>query len=215
MKNRGYTLIEVLISLLIFGLIVGLVSYAVSQGLNQYKGVIQKTSNFWEKSKILWLHKSFASTIDYYVKEEEWFPFFEGNSDYITYITESPIAESIPVVAIIVNERKDNGKRRLVYYELPVYTLNYKGIREILSSEKYKESRKIVLIDNLDSVSFEYFGGDINKELPDWYSNFSGKRQKTLPTFLKISFKLNEEKRNFIFTIRNNSNIKDIYNEIY
>ncbi|MEN2985837.1 MAG: prepilin-type N-terminal cleavage/methylation domain-containing protein [Thermodesulfovibrionaceae bacterium] len=76
MKDKGYTLIEILISLLIFGLIVGVVSYAVSQGLNQYKGVIQKTSHFWEKSKIFWLNKSFASIIDYYVEVRRLVSFF-------------------------------------------------------------------------------------------------------------------------------------------
>lgn len=215
MKQKGYTLIEILISLFIFGLVISLVSFAVSQGLSQYKDVIQKTSKFWERSKIFWFHKSFSSIIDYYVKDEDWFPFFEGDSSSMIYITESPIAEGIPVIAIIVNERKDFDKRTLIYYELPVYTLNYKEIKEIYNSGKYKEGKKIVLIDNLDSVNLEYFGGDVNRESPDWYSNFSGKRQKTLPQFVKISFKRNGEKRNFIFTIRNNSKIKDIYNEIY
>ncbi|MEM0333737.1 MAG: type II secretion system protein, partial [Candidatus Aenigmatarchaeota archaeon] len=67
MKERGYTLLEIMISIFIFGLMVSLIFYALSQGLYQYKGVIQKTSTFWEKSKILWLHKIFSSAIDYYV----------------------------------------------------------------------------------------------------------------------------------------------------
>lgn len=215
MNRKGFTLIEVIISILIFGVIVLLISYAVSQGLYQYKGVIHKTANFWEKSKILLLHKSFASTLDYYVKEEEWFPLFEGDSNSIVYITESPIADNLPVLAIITNEIRDFGQKTLVYYELPINTLKYKEIIEIHNSGKLKEGKRIVLIENLDSVSFDYFGRNINKESSNFYSNFSGKKQKILPQFVKISLKQYGKKIDFIFVIKNNSYIKEIYNDIY
>lgn len=215
MNKNGYTLIEVLISILLFGLIVLLVSYAISQGLYQYRGVILRTANFWEMSKILLLHKSFASTIDYYVKDEDWFPLFEGESNSILYITESPIAEFNPVIALIIIERKELGKKTLVYYELPIHTLNYKDIQEISNSEKYKEGKKIVLFKNLESVTFEYYGGDMQKESLTWYSNFSGKKQKNLPQFVKIILKFNEKRVNLTFSVKSNSLIKNIYNEIY
>ncbi|MEM1687495.1 MAG: prepilin-type N-terminal cleavage/methylation domain-containing protein [Zestosphaera sp.] len=215
MKERGYTLLEIMISIFIFGLMVSLIFYALSQGLYQYKSVIQKTSTFWEKSKILWLHKIFSSTIDYYVKDEEWFPFFEGESNIIVFISESSIAENLPVMAIISSEKSESGKKRLVYYELPVYTLNYKEIKEIINSEVFKKYRKIIILDNLDSISFEYFGGDINKESADWYSYFSGKKQKTLPQFVKITLRENDTKKSLFFALKNNSNLKEVYNEIY
>ncbi|MEO0230718.1 MAG: prepilin-type N-terminal cleavage/methylation domain-containing protein [candidate division WOR-3 bacterium] len=215
MKERGYTLLEIMISIFIFGLMVSLIFYALSQGLYQYKSVIQKTSTFWEKSKILWLHKIFSSTIDYYVKDEEWFPFFEGESNIIVFISESSIAENLPVMAIISSEKSESGKKRLVYYELPVYTLNYKEIKEIINSEVFKKYRKIIILDNLDSISFEYFGGDISKESADWYSYFSGKKQKTLPQFVKITLRENDTKKSLFFALKNNSNLKEVYNEIY
>ncbi|MEN2985838.1 MAG: hypothetical protein ABDH16_04200 [Thermodesulfovibrionaceae bacterium] len=86
---------------------------------------------------------------------------------------------------------------------------------EIVTSEKYKEKRGIVLFNNIDLVVFEFFGGDIKREKLDWYSSFSGEKYKSLPHFVKVSFRQNGEKISYIFTVRNNSNIKDIYNEIY
>ncbi len=215
-SKKAYTLIEVLISLAIFSLIVSLISYALSQGLNQYKDVTKRTSSFWERAKILWLQKSFGSIIDYYVKDEEWFPFFEGTSEYIVYITESPLANNIPVVVFLVNERNENGKRNLVYYELPVLTKDYRELLDYIKFEKYRQERGIILLKDMESLRFEFFGSDFLKLKADWYSNFSGKEKKLLPQFIKISYKsITSENMELIFLVRNNSLIKQIYNEIY
>lgn len=215
MKERGYTLIEILISLLIFSLITGLISYAVSQGLSQYKGIIKKTSTHWDKAKIFFLNKSFASTVDYYVKEETWFPFFEGDINYIIYITEAPLAESFPVLVFIVREKSSNGKWKITYYEIPVYTLSHKQIQDLFSSGKYKKGNKMVLFNDLDDVKFEFFGQKKTREKPDWYSKFSGKNEKSLPMIIRFYLTEGEEKKNLFFFIKNNSDLKEIYNEIY
>jgi len=209
-KNRGYTFIEILLSLIIFSMTVGLVSYAITQSLDQYKAVIHKTTGIWQKTKMLWLQKSFSSVIDYYVKEEDWFPFFEGDRDYIAYITEVAFAKDKPVLAVITCE-----KNNIIYYEIPVYTLTYREIKQILQEGGFRKGTKVFLFENVESPYFEYYGWQPDKERPLWDSIYSGQKNKLLPIYVKISFKENNNKVSYLFSIRNNSTLKEIYNEIY
>jgi hypothetical protein len=209
-KKRGYTFIEILLSLIIFTMTVGLVSYAITQSLDQYKGVIHKTTGFWQKTKMFWLQKSFSSTIDYYVREEEWFPFFEGERDYIAYITEVAFAFDKPVLAVITLE-----KNSIVYYEIPVYTLTYTEIKQILREGGFRKGTRVILFENVESPYFEYYGWQPAKERPSWDSIYSGQKNKLLPMYVKISFKKDNNRLFYLFPIRNNSTLKEIYNEIY
>jgi len=209
-KKKGYTFIEILLSLIIFSMTVGLVSYAITQSLDQYKGVIHKTAGIWQKTKIFWLQKSFSSIIDYYIKEEDWFPFFEGDREHIAYITEVAFAKDKPVLAVITCE-----KSSLVYYEIPVYTLTYREIKEIIQKGEFRKGTKVIIFENIEDPYFEYYGWHPDKDRPLWDSVYSGQKNKLLPLYVKITFKENNNRVFYLFALKNNSTLKEIYNEIY
>ena len=89
----------------------------------------------------MWVTKSFNAAIDYYVYTEgkKWFPYFHGSQGSVSYVSLSPVAGDLPVVVWLKNEKMNTGKRSLVYYELPVYTKDYKELERMDTFHDYKK----------------------------------------------------------------------------
>lgn len=216
-KFTGYTLMEVLIASLIFSSIILLSVYALEQGIRQYKGILERGFNFWEKARIFWLSRSLSSAIDYYVYDERkkfWYPFFKGRVDMVAYISLAPFSHNTPVLAILKKEEKD-GKFELVYYELPVYTYNLKDLEEILVFESYQRGIKFTFFEGLESLEFKYYGYDRFRHFNDWFSEFDGSRFLQLPLSLKIEYNQGDKKNFFYFPLNVQNFRKAYYNEFY
>jgi general secretion pathway protein J len=215
--SKGYTLIEVLVAMAIFSSMVMLAGVALNQSLKQYHGLAEKGIGFWDNAKKIWIDKSFNSTIDYYVytRTDEWFPYFKGSQEGISYISLAPLAGEIPVVVWIRNEAEANGKRSLVYYELPVYTKTYEEIERNYIFADYKKGRSLKLLEGVEGIGFSFYGYDIIENKYEWSSNFDGSRMKLLPSSIIISYSHNGKKDRLVFGINVNSLAKIYYNEIY
>lgn len=188
---KGYTLLEVLIASLIFSMIIFLATFVLNQSLKQYQDLIQKGLNFWENAKIFWLQKSLSSAIDYYVYDERkklWFPFFIGNTNEIVYVSLSPLSNDYPVLVVLKKEILSKEKEALVYYELPVYTMNFNDIEKILIFSEYKKYNSVVLFKDLERLSFKFYGYDPANKFYDWFSEYNSNYSFCLPSIIKIEF---------------------------
>jgi len=216
-SSKGYTLIEVLVALAIFTSMMMLAGVALNQGLKQYHGLAEKGIGFWDYAQKIWIDKSFNSTIDYYVYRRGggWFPYFKGNQEGISYISLAPLAGDLPVVIWIRNEAAENGKRSLVYYELPVYAKSYEDIERNYIFGDYKKGRSLKLLEGVEGIEFSFYGYDFLEGRFKWYSDFEGERMKFLPSSIIISYKQDGRKSKLVFGINVNSAIKTVYNEIY
>ncbi|MBI4691172.1 MAG: prepilin-type N-terminal cleavage/methylation domain-containing protein [Nitrospirae bacterium] len=214
--HRGYTLIEVIVATAIFSSMVLLATMALNQGLKQYHGLMERGINFWDNARHLWVNRSLSSAVDYYVADAgKWFPYFSGSRDRVSYISLAPLVGDIPVVVWIIRERQDNGRYSLVYYELPVYTKNFKEIERDYVFNEYKKGRSIKLLINLDDVDPEFYGYDLLKGKDEWSKDFQGSKKMTLPALLKFNYTVEGRKNSLMFRINTNSMRKAIYNEIY
>jgi len=217
LRKRGYTLLEVLIATLLFSMIVFLSTFALDQSLIQYQSIAKKGLNFWEDAKILWLQKSFSSAFDYYVYDERrdlWFPLFIGKIDKMVYASLSPFSSDLPVLVVLEKETLE-GKEALVYYETPLYTLNFKDIEKILTFEEYKKFTSLVFFKDLEKLSFKYYGYDRVKKFNDWFSEYDSSRSFYLPSVVKIEYSKNGV-NDSIYGIINVQNLRKVYyNEFY
>lgn len=217
LREKGYTLLEVLIATLLFSMIVFLSTFALDQSLIQYQSIAKKGLNFWEDAKILWLQKSFSSAFDYYVYDERkdlWFPLFIGKIDKMVYTSFSPFSSDLPVLVVLEKENLE-GKEALVYYEIPLYTLNFKDIEKILTFEEYKKFTSLVFFEDLERLSFKYYGYDRVKKFNDWFSEYDSSRSFYLPSVVKIEYSKNGV-NDSIYGIINVQNLRKVYyNEIY
>jgi len=190
---------------------------ALNQGLAQYQGLVEKGIDFWDYAKKISLDKSFNSAIDYYVytRSDQWFPYFKGESESVSYVSLAPFAGDLPVVVWIKSERQSNGKTAVVYYELPVYTKSYEDIEREESFGDYKKGKSMKVLENAESVEFRFYAYDFLTKKYEWVDRFKGSKKKLLPALVKISYMHNGEKSILNFRINVNSLVKMLYDERY
>ena len=215
--SKGYTLIEVLVAMAIYMAMLMLAGTALNQGLAQYHGLVEKGIDFWDYAKKISLDKSFNSAIDYYVytRSDQWFPYFKGERESVSYVSLAPFAGDLPVVVWIKSERQSNGKTAVVYYELPVYTKSYEDIEREESLGDYKKGKSMKVLENVEGVEFRFYAYDLFTKKHEWFDHFPGNKKKILPVLVKISYVTNGEKSILNFRTNVNSLVKTLYNERY
>jgi general secretion pathway protein J len=183
---------------------------ALNQGLKQYQGLVEKGLCFWDYAQNIWTDKSFHSTIDYYVNTNTngWFPYFRGNQEGVSFVTLAPFAGDLPVVVWIRKEKTEDGKERLVYYELPVYAKSYQELERDLASGAYRKGQSVKILDGAEKILFEFYGYDIRDEKHKWRNIFEGAETKQLPLLVRIYYMRSDEKRMFMYAIHVNSQMK-------
>ncbi|MFA5284173.1 MAG: prepilin-type N-terminal cleavage/methylation domain-containing protein [Smithellaceae bacterium] len=215
--SKGYTLIEVLVAMAIYMAMLMLAGMALNQGLHQYQGLVEKGIDFWNYAKKISLDKSFNSAIDYYVytRNDQWFPYFKGDPQSVSFVTLAPFAGELPVVVWIKSEKQANGKTEVVYYELPVYTKSNEDIEREESFGDYKKGQSLKVLEEAESVEFRFYAYDLVTKKYQWVDRFYGNKKKLLPASVKISYVANGEKSILNFRINVNSMAKTLYNERY
>ncbi|HUN55839.1 MAG TPA: hypothetical protein VMU29_11845 [Smithella sp.] len=186
---------------------------ALNQGLKQYQRLVEKGFCFWDYAQDIWTDKSFHSIIDYYVNTETqgWFPYFRGNQDGISFVTLAPFAGDMPVAVWIRKESTENGKEKLIYYELPVYAKSYRELGDDFTSGAYKKGRSVKILEGIDRVQFEFYGYDIRDEEHKWRKIFEGAETKQLPLLVRIEYMQGDEKKMMTYAIHVNSQLKRGY----
>lgn len=216
-EKCGYTLIEVLLATMLFSIIVMLASFSLEQGLKYYHGLAERGLNFWRRAEPLWLNNIFGAMIDYYVRDEDkrkWYPFFTGTREFVAGVSGRALGERFPVIFVIEKEVEAKGKFALVYYELPVSTMNHKELKELIDFKQYKQWRKIKLYSGLVRVEFRYFGRD-EKNIERWHEEYDSWRYQSLPSLIRIDLSYDIGDDIIYLPLYVNSLHKGIYDEIY
>lgn len=217
LSSKGYTLIEALVAIAIFTSMVLLASMALNQGLRQYQGLMDKGLNFWDHARYVWLDRSFNSAIDYYNRNTEniWTPYFIAKNDLISYVSVAPLSGDLPVVVWIKNEKEDNGKSSLVYYERPVYAKTDKEIERDYGFGDYKKGKSIKLIEGIENLKISSYGYDPVVRRYAWYEAYDARKVRMLPEIIRIDFSKEGNKGKLIFGLNVNSTMKMSYYETY
>jgi general secretion pathway protein J len=204
-----------LIAAAIFSSMVSLAAMALNQGLKQYQGLMEKGLNFWDYARYVWIQRSFNSATDYYIytNMDGWTPYFIGNQDLVSYVSLSPLAGERPVVVWLRREQESDGKRSLVYYELPVDTKTFEAIERDAIFADYKKGSSVKLLEGLDALEVSYYGYDLGQHRYVWSRDFDARKKKLLPTLVKVGYGNGEAKNFLIFGINVNSTMKMSYNE--
>ena len=166
-KNSGFTLIELLLatSLLMVVLFAGYYGYSLYMQKWQ-----KRTQFFWQQSQQTLsfdvLSRVFESTFPYIVNSDKNEPaqYFSGDQDRIIFITNSPLFSNETAVVEFKVLQQD-GHYSLVYNEA---TMSESLLLQ--QSDTITWQQQVVLIDNLQRISFEYFGW---KNLDEVLSNYS------------------------------------------
>lgn len=216
-RNKGYTLIEVLVAAVIFAAMIGLATMAFDQSLKQYRGLMEKGINFWDNARNLAFYRSFNCASDYYVRGEngKWFPYFHGSQDLVSYVTLSPMTGDVPVVVWIVKEALSDGFFDVNYYELPVYTKTVWQIERDYVFGDYKKAQPLKILEQITELDVSFYGYDWTKNDYTWTHDFEGEKKLELPVLIKLTYVQEGERGVMLFGIQTNSPRKYSYNQAY
>jgi prepilin-type N-terminal cleavage/methylation domain-containing protein len=153
----GFTLIELLLSVAIMGLVIGIATYSFSLFTRHWDGRswgFDAAIGSWQRLDLVvsalnnslpWLVYSEKGELGYY---------FLGRDEGVTFISDSPVfAQKSAAVIRLFREQQVGGKWRLVYEEAP---LSSQSLRR--ANQRLPFNRRMVVLSDLDSLSFEYFG---------------------------------------------------------
>jgi prepilin-type N-terminal cleavage/methylation domain-containing protein len=196
-KNKGFTLVELLITMAIMALIMAVAGF----NYNQYSQFWHKRFGNFDQQQAqmrgkLQLRDALNAMAPYIVKNSngDWVYYFLGREEGLTFITYAPIfaQEGGTSVVRVFREPQQDGNFRLIYEEAPLSPISLTQVDQVLNFQY-----RLVIADDLPEINFSYFGwpnrdAKYNKETSSgikasWSNNYDGAETKLQPDKVKIS----------------------------
>jgi general secretion pathway protein J len=189
MTKRGFTLIEVVITLTILGLICLIIFGAFRLGLSAWERG-ESVKDEYQKVRIVsqLITQQVKSAVPYKIKPQEAegdYLAFEGDARSLRFVSALPIKGKQPEGFVYAKyEFKEEGSEggRLILYE-------EKALNKDFFAEEPKEELGVSLLEGVSSVRFEYFREEdpLNNQQEEWVEEWRAKDEKRLPKALKMT----------------------------
>jgi general secretion pathway protein J len=188
-RNRGFTLVEVIVTMTILGFLLLVVYGVFSLGRSAWeKGDLIREK--YQKSRVLsqLISRQVKSAVPYKVKTEKAegnYLAFEGTARGMKFVSALSLRTTRPEgLVFAVYEYQEGGSEggKLVAYEQRVLTKNF-------MEEKPKEEAAVSLLEEVAAVRFEYYREEDpnqNREAA-WVEEWNAKEEKQLPRALRIT----------------------------
>lgn len=153
-RERGFTLVEMIIALTIFSLMMTLLMAGFSQGLDLWKRGSEKTSRWqsieYRHGLLTQLFRE-VRIVDYRGKQGVSYPHFFAKDNSLEFITRSPVLDlsgrTRPVRFIL--ERSNEGADKIVYQEAGRHDDLGRGI-------SWDNNRRVVFLEKISGLNFRY-----------------------------------------------------------
>lgn len=194
--QRGFTLIELMISISILSLLLFTGSYAYSMLSERWNKELGQFSKVFQEAKNLeLLQRSLEGTHPFVLIDNDKHAslLFIGGSDSVLAASRYTLHQEHGMEIFRLSSiMKDNGLIDLVYQSV--------SANDIFLTHPTQEiifSNKFVLLSNLQSIDFSYYGfSHLDKKFessssasPQWYSSYSGLDSKLMPEKVKVSIR--------------------------
>jgi len=189
MRKRGFTLIEVVITLTILGFICLIVFGAFRLGLSAWERG-ESVKDEYQKARIVsqLITQQVKSAVPYKIKPQKAegdYLAFEGDARSLRFVSSLPVRGKQPEGFVYAKyEFKEEGSEggRLILYE-------EKALNKDFFAEEPKEELAVSLLEGVSSVRFEYFREEdpLNNQQEEWVEEWKAKDEKRLPKALKMT----------------------------
>lgn len=199
-NSKGFTLVELLISLVILSSVIVLASSAYSLYMSRWEGNFGRfteTSN--NARNLTLLTKIITSTRPYIVRNQQSVPnyFFEGEPKSVLAISGASFADPDESALYKLEWLLKNGEWELQYSE--VSTL-HSWLNNPKSEGEW--TTPIIIMTSITEPAISYFGwatqsdfSNSNREQRDWFEEYSAEVRKVMPEWLRITYGQQGEER--------------------
>jgi len=188
--KKGFTLIEVTVTLVILGLIILIIFGVFRLGLSAWERgeAIQEE---YQKTRVLsqLISQQIKSVFPYKIKSQKAggdYLAFEGKAASLKFVSALPLkANKNEGLVYVFYEFKEGGKGagRLVLYEQRVLMKDF-------FEEELKEDQGVSLMEGISNIRFEYLREEDpqNNRPEEWIEEWNAKEEKALPKAIRMTF---------------------------
>ncbi len=195
-KGKGFTLIEVIVTMTIVGFILVIIYQVFRLGLFSWeKG--ESAAEEYQKIRIVsrLLSQQIKSTFPYEIKTkkaEANYLAFEGKKQSLKFVSAFRAKSKRPeglVFAVYNFKEGGSGEGSLILYEQRVLNTDF-------FEEALKEDEGVPLLEGLSEIRFEYFreADPENNKTEEWLDEWNAKDEKRLPKAVKMTLTFANEK---------------------
>ena len=207
-KNSGFTLVELLISISILSMLLFTGTYAYQTLSNRWDKSLTKFDDVYKVGKNVNLLRDILTAtypsiiFDLSVEPKKPTFFFEGSESRLLSITRSGLLKKVypEIYRILITENR-NEKFNLVYQTSSSNEILLTAQQEIIFD------KTIILLEDLDSAKFSYYGWDSvlqkgnsqdNGSGATWRESFSAIDNQLLPNKIKVDIQYEGKSLQFL-----------------
>jgi general secretion pathway protein J len=187
--NRGFTLLEMIVTMTILGFILLIIFSAFRLGLSVWEKGESKREDYQKIRTVSQLvSRQVKSIVPYKIKTQKAegdYLAFEGKSRSLKFVSALPIqAKRLEGFVSALYEFKEGGSEggRFVLYEKRVLNKDF-------FEETPKEESGVSLFEGVSNVQFEYYreGNPEKNRTEGWVEEWNAKDEKELPSALRLT----------------------------
>lgn len=192
---RGFSLLEMLVSVVVLSIVIGISTFAYSMFMRQWDGHLGRFDEAQSQyQRLEWLATALMDTLPYVVRDDEDQPgfYFLGRDEGLTLVTMSPIfAIGEPALIRVFREPDEDGTWRLVYEEAP-----FAGTLLAHADQRMEFRHRLIIARGLPRPVFRYFGwansgsrltiGDAFTEQRSWFDEYDGLVRRFHPERIEL-----------------------------
>ncbi|MCS6926638.1 MAG: prepilin-type N-terminal cleavage/methylation domain-containing protein [Candidatus Binatia bacterium] len=179
--SRGFTLLELIISLTIFGGVAVIVYATLTLGARAAeRGETRAVENQRARAALTLIARQLKSAYPLVVQAEaETFVYFEGRPDTLSFISAAGRPEAGGLEKVTYFLREHQGRRSLwVRISAPALPA------EVLNGEEGGVTQEAEVFPHVERLAWEYFG--TVRDRTAWYESWSGQEERKLPTAVRL-----------------------------
>ena len=189
--KKGFTLLELMLSLAIMGLVLLIIFGALRVGTRAWeKGEKDVAVHQRQRAVLDLLSQQIASACIYEIKMGDDAFYFKGSEGKMAFVSRSPIVPGsvtgVVFVRYTIQEGDGQEKKQLKLFEKDAGFLKEEDL------ESQEEEDLFTLISGIQVLQFEYLKEEENKSEMDWQVSWDPSEEKGLPLAVRISLKQGE-----------------------
>jgi len=182
--SRGFTLLELIISLTIFSLVAMIVYATLNLGAGAAdRGEARSIENQRARAALALISRQLKSAYPLVLQAEgETFVYFSGEPDAVSFVSAAGRPEIGGLEKVTYFLREYQGRRSL-WVRTSAPTLP----ADLLNDREGSLSQETEVLPEVESLTWEYLGKEQNRE--EWSQSWSGKDERKLPLAVRFSWK--------------------------